>query len=230
MLPQCFPQLGQVGWMSFGWWIILDTDGKLLSVENPAALQLLTHSNRCAWHLLLFPIQRHLPIHPQWHTYTNHVSIVKNPSLTGLFPFIYTDWSGFKLTSISTHSFHLDSPSQSVMERACFAHLVYCACLISTTLQSECTESLLYKSPCIPNNNSLSDQIEQFWASPSLLKLIPSNTNSFSLIIQSGAGLTLQASCFSNLGATKDQGPMFWGSSWLQTNSVWDTNTWRRLH
>ena len=46
---QCFPQLCQVGWMSFVWWTILDTYGKLLSVKNPAALQCLTHSNRCAW-------------------------------------------------------------------------------------------------------------------------------------------------------------------------------------
>jgi hypothetical protein len=29
----------QVGWMSFGWWTILDTCGKLLSVKNSAALQ-----------------------------------------------------------------------------------------------------------------------------------------------------------------------------------------------
>uniref|UniRef100_A0A4W5NN09 Protein kinase AMP-activated non-catalytic subunit gamma 2 n=1 Tax=Hucho hucho TaxID=62062 RepID=A0A4W5NN09_9TELE len=27
----------QVGWMSFGWWTILDTHGKMLSVKNPAA-------------------------------------------------------------------------------------------------------------------------------------------------------------------------------------------------
>lgn len=36
--------------------------------------------------------------------------------------------------------------------------------------------------------------------------------------------LTLHASCFSNLGATKDQGPMFWGSSWLHVNSVEEKN------
>jgi hypothetical protein len=28
--------------MSFGWWIILDIHGKLLSVKNPATLQFLT--------------------------------------------------------------------------------------------------------------------------------------------------------------------------------------------
>jgi hypothetical protein len=32
---QCFPQLCQVGWMSFGWWTVLDTQ---LNVKNPAAL------------------------------------------------------------------------------------------------------------------------------------------------------------------------------------------------
>jgi hypothetical protein len=30
--------------MSFGWWTILDTDGKLLSVKNPAALQFFTQT------------------------------------------------------------------------------------------------------------------------------------------------------------------------------------------
>ena len=49
---RCFPQLCQVDWMSFGCWTIPDTQRKLLSVKNPAALQFFTHSNRCAWHLL----------------------------------------------------------------------------------------------------------------------------------------------------------------------------------
>ena len=31
----------------------------------------------------------------EWHTYTIHVSRLKNQSLTCLLPFIYTDWSGF---------------------------------------------------------------------------------------------------------------------------------------
>ena len=43
----------QVVWMSFGWWTILDTHGKLLSVKNPVALQFLTQWTRCTWHLLL---------------------------------------------------------------------------------------------------------------------------------------------------------------------------------
>jgi uncharacterized membrane protein len=34
----------QVGWMSFGWWTIPDTDGKLLSMKNPAALQFMTQT------------------------------------------------------------------------------------------------------------------------------------------------------------------------------------------
>uniref|UniRef100_A0A8C8FV26 Vacuolar protein sorting-associated protein 45 n=1 Tax=Oncorhynchus tshawytscha TaxID=74940 RepID=A0A8C8FV26_ONCTS len=48
------------GWVSFGWWTILDTHGKLLSVKTPEALQFLTHSNRCAWHLLPYTVQRHI--------------------------------------------------------------------------------------------------------------------------------------------------------------------------
>jgi hypothetical protein len=32
------------GWMSFGWWTILDTHRKLLSVKKPAALQFLTQT------------------------------------------------------------------------------------------------------------------------------------------------------------------------------------------
>jgi hypothetical protein len=51
----------KVVWMSFGWWTILDTHRKLLSVENPAAFGVLD-TNRCAWHLLQYPVQRHLNI------------------------------------------------------------------------------------------------------------------------------------------------------------------------
>ena len=50
----------QVGWMSFGWWTILDTHRKLLRVKNPAALLFLTHL--CAWHLPPYPVQWHLNI------------------------------------------------------------------------------------------------------------------------------------------------------------------------
>ena len=57
MLNPMLPQLCQVGWMSFVWWTILDTDRKMLSVINPATLQFLTHSNQCAWHLLPYPVQ-----------------------------------------------------------------------------------------------------------------------------------------------------------------------------
>ncbi|XP_052335092.1 succinyl-CoA:3-ketoacid coenzyme A transferase 1, mitochondrial-like isoform X2 [Oncorhynchus keta] len=44
----------QVGWMSFGWWTILDTHRKLC-----ALLLFLSHSNRYAWNLLPYPVQRH---------------------------------------------------------------------------------------------------------------------------------------------------------------------------
>ena len=100
-LTQCFPQLWQVEWMSFGWWTILDTHGKLLSVNNPAAWQFLTqmgapgtyyHTPFKGTYICL----AHSP--SEWHTNTIHVSIVsrlKNPTLTCLLPFIYTDLSGF---------------------------------------------------------------------------------------------------------------------------------------
>jgi hypothetical protein len=38
---------------------LIHTHRKMLSVKNPAALQFLTPSNRCAWHLLPYPVQRH---------------------------------------------------------------------------------------------------------------------------------------------------------------------------
>ena len=92
--------------------------------KNPVALQFLTHTNCCAWHLLPYPVQRHLsifvlPIYPLngTHTHRIHVSRLKNPYLTCLLPFIYTDWSGFVTSiydSIGDHSFHLDSPGRSM--------------------------------------------------------------------------------------------------------------------
>ena len=90
----------QVGWMSFGWRAILDTHSQMMSVKNPTALQFLTNSNRCAWHLPPYPLSKALtyfvlPIHPLNGTHKKiHVSIVsrlKNPTLTCLFFFIYTD-------------------------------------------------------------------------------------------------------------------------------------------
>jgi hypothetical protein len=73
------------GWMSFGWWTILDTHGKMLRVKNPAALQFLTQKQR-AWHLLPYPALTYfvLPIHPL----NGHMH---NPYLKAcLLPFIYT--------------------------------------------------------------------------------------------------------------------------------------------
>ena len=67
---QRFPQLCQIGWMSVGWWTILDQHWLLLSVKNPAALRFFTHSKRCAWHLLLYHARSNalqyfvLPIYP----------------------------------------------------------------------------------------------------------------------------------------------------------------------
>jgi hypothetical protein len=59
--------------MSFEWWTILDTRGKLLSVKNPAALQFLTQTGAPGTYchtpfkgifcLALSPFE--------WHTYTS---------------------------------------------------------------------------------------------------------------------------------------------------------------
>jgi hypothetical protein len=63
-----------------------------------------------------------LPIHPLIDTHTIHVSIVsrfKNPHLTGLLPFIFTHFEVDLTSDINKdHRLHLDSPGQSVMERA----------------------------------------------------------------------------------------------------------------
>ena len=75
--------------------------GNCLSVEKPSRFAVLD-TNWCAWHLLPYPMQRHLNClsfpFTLWMANTIDVSIVsrlKNPSLTCLLPFIYTDWSGF---------------------------------------------------------------------------------------------------------------------------------------
>jgi hypothetical protein len=83
---QCVPQC-QVGWMSFGWWTILDTHGKLLIVKNPAALQFLTQTGAPGTYYhtpfkgtSIFCLA---PSLSEWHTHTIRVSILsrlKNPS------------------------------------------------------------------------------------------------------------------------------------------------------
>jgi hypothetical protein len=84
--------------MSFGWWTILDTHGKLLSMKNPAALQFLkqTGAPGTNYHTLFKGISMFCLAHSpfEWPTYTIHVSIVsrlKNNYLTSLLHFIYTD-------------------------------------------------------------------------------------------------------------------------------------------
>uniref|UniRef100_A0A8C8G676 Cathepsin L.1 n=1 Tax=Oncorhynchus tshawytscha TaxID=74940 RepID=A0A8C8G676_ONCTS len=41
--------------MSFGWWTILDTQEKLLTVGKPNSV-VVQDTNRCAWHLLPYPV------------------------------------------------------------------------------------------------------------------------------------------------------------------------------
>jgi hypothetical protein len=89
---QYFPQLCQVGWMSFGWWNILDTHRKMLSMKNPAPLQFLTQTSAPGIYYHT-PFKKALKIFclshspPEWNTNTIHFSIVY---LTRLLPFIYT--------------------------------------------------------------------------------------------------------------------------------------------
>uniref|UniRef100_A0AAZ3PUY0 Choline/carnitine acyltransferase domain-containing protein n=1 Tax=Oncorhynchus tshawytscha TaxID=74940 RepID=A0AAZ3PUY0_ONCTS len=70
----------RVGWVSFGWWTILDTHRKLLSVKNPAVLQFLTQTsahgtyNHTPFKGNYIFCLAHSP--SEWHTYTIHVSIV----------------------------------------------------------------------------------------------------------------------------------------------------------
>jgi hypothetical protein len=69
--------------MFFGWWTILDTHGKLLSMKNPAVLQFLTQTSMP----VTWPFQRHLnPLNGTHTIHVSNVSRLKNPSL----PFIYT--------------------------------------------------------------------------------------------------------------------------------------------
>ena len=76
-------------------WVV-DIHRELLNVKNPAALQFLTHSNRCTWHLLPYPVQRHLNIwsfpFTLWMAHIHNPCLiglkVENPSLSCLLPFI----------------------------------------------------------------------------------------------------------------------------------------------
>ena len=79
MLIPMFPTVVSSWLYVLGWWTILDTHRKLLSVKNTAASQFLTHSNRCAWHLLPYPIQRQ--VHILSCPYTLWMAHIYNPCL-----------------------------------------------------------------------------------------------------------------------------------------------------
>jgi hypothetical protein len=116
---QCFPQLGEDGWMSYEWWTIVDTHGKLFSVKNPAALHILTQTVRLAPSTISCSKALQYFVFP----FTLWMSHIHNPCLNCLkaskslfnHPFIYTDLKWNKqVTSIRDHSFYLDSPGQSI--------------------------------------------------------------------------------------------------------------------
>jgi hypothetical protein len=95
---QCFPQLCQVGWASFGWWTILDKHGKLLSMKNPAALQFLTQTGAphtyCHTPFKGTYIVRLAHSSSEWHTHTIHVSIVSKleNAVFNLSPLLHLGW------------------------------------------------------------------------------------------------------------------------------------------
>jgi hypothetical protein len=97
MLTPMLPTVDRirVGWMSFGWWCIhwytRETDKR----ENPSSVAVLD-TTCCAWHVLPYPVQRHLNIlsYPLNGTHTTYVSRLQNHSLTCFLPFIHIEWSG----------------------------------------------------------------------------------------------------------------------------------------
>jgi hypothetical protein len=102
-------------------------------MKNPEALQFLVQSDAPGtyYHTLFKGTSIFCLVQSpsEWYTYIIHVSIVsrlKNHSLSCLLPFIYTDlkWI-YQVTSIRNHSFHLDSPGQSVMARAGVLNVLY---------------------------------------------------------------------------------------------------------
>jgi hypothetical protein len=79
--------LCQVGWVSFGWWTILDTHGKL-EHEKPSSVAVLGTLKPVLLAPTTIPLSKALKSRlayspSEWHTYTIHVSIVLH--------FIYTD-------------------------------------------------------------------------------------------------------------------------------------------
>ena len=82
------------------------------------------------------------------------VSRLKNPSLTCLLPF-HLHWLKwiYQVASIRDHSFHLDSPGQSVMERADVPNVLCTQCTSLSTVLSDhlLLQSRVQWSECSPS-------------------------------------------------------------------------------
>jgi hypothetical protein len=91
-------------------------------------LQFLTHSNWCAWHLLTHPIQRHLKMLSCPFTQTQSMWQGLKVLLLSV------SSSSEQVTSTRDHSFHLDSPGQSMWWKE-QVFLMYC-------IRSVCTVSV----------------------------------------------------------------------------------------
>ena len=139
---QCLPQLCQVGSMSFGWWTILDTHGKLLSFKISSSIAIFDTFKSvslttipCSMALKYFVL--HIHTLNGTHNNVSIVSRLTNTSLTCLLPFIYTDWSRFnrwhQLGIIAFTWIHLVSQWRKEQVFLMFCTLsVYCALNIQT--------------------------------------------------------------------------------------------------
>ena len=76
---QCIQQLCQVGWMSFGWWTILDTHGKQLSMKNG--------NDFSCWNTG--------PFAKEWWEYKKNLMLCESPSLL-------VNWQMMPLFSLRT--------------------------------------------------------------------------------------------------------------------------------
>jgi hypothetical protein len=92
---QCFPQMCQVDWMSFGWWTIFDTRETVVRETQQCGsswlklVRLSPTTISCSKPLTFWGFANSPS---EWHTHTIHVSRLKTHSLTCLLSFIYTDW------------------------------------------------------------------------------------------------------------------------------------------
>jgi hypothetical protein len=103
-------------WLDVGWWTILDTHVNL-DREKPSSKLM-----RLATTTILRPKAL------KYFVLLNVRQLMYQFSQTFLLPFISTDFKWmYQVMSIRDHTFHLDSPGQSVMKRA--VHVLNTQCI-----------------------------------------------------------------------------------------------------